>query len=98
MQKVVLLTLERIILHLWNRDIQTNKINFVLYKFNEYLHMMTLNIICWMFLITFWEVPILKTWHCLQDRKRFDLQSKNTKILIFIKMDLGLFKLGVTWT
>ena len=36
-----------------------------------------------MFLITFWEVPGLNTSH----------YSKNTKISIFIKMDLGLFKI-----
>ena len=36
MLQVVLLALEKIILHLWNREIQTNKINFILCKSNEY--------------------------------------------------------------
>ena len=47
-----------------------------------------------MFLITFWEVPGLKTWHYIHEKKDFDSQiQKNTKISIFIKIDLGLFKI-----
>ena len=31
------LPLQKIILHLWNREIQTNKFNSILHKYNEYL-------------------------------------------------------------
>ena len=47
-----------------------------------------------MFLITFWEVPGLKTWHYVHEKKGFDSHIQNTKISIFIKMNLGLFKIG----
>ena len=36
------LSLERIILHLWNREMQNNKFNLILNKFNEYLQKKTL--------------------------------------------------------
>ena len=45
-----------------------------------------------MFLITFWEVPGLKTSHYVHEKKGFDSQIQ--KIKIFIKMDLGIFKIG----
>ena len=52
-----------------------------------------------MFLITFWDVHGLKTSHYVHEKKGFDLQiQKNTKISIFIKMDLGLFEIGGTWS
>ena len=48
-----------------------------------------------MFLIIFWEVPVLKIRHYVHEKKGFDsLIQKNTKIPIFIKMDVGLFKIG----
>ena len=48
-----------------------------------------------MFLITFSEHPGLKTWDYVHEKKGFDSQiQKNTKISIFIKIDLGLFKIG----
>ena len=37
MRKVVFFALVKIILHLWNKEIQINNIIFILHKFNEYL-------------------------------------------------------------
>ena len=38
------LPLEKIILHLWNKEIQNSKFNFILYKINEYLQKKTVKI------------------------------------------------------
>ena len=45
-----------------------------------------------MFLISFWEFPGLKTWHYVHEKVLIH-RFKNTKTSIFIKMDLGVFKI-----
>ena len=48
-----------------------------------------------MFLITFWEVPDIKTWHYVHEKNSFDSHSKMQKPQFSKKWPYASLKLGV---